>query len=81
MSLKMDESVIRLIDMLAQKLGISKKAVLENAVRYYAEMIESERDFDVFTHTFGSWRREESAAGTVDAVKNAMRQSLERYKP
>ena len=36
MSTRMDEAVIRRIGMLADKLGTSKKAVLENAVRHYA---------------------------------------------
>ena len=80
MSTRMDEAVIRHIDMLAKRLGTSKKAVLENAVRYYVEKIEAEQDFDVFTHTFGSWRRDKSAAETVHTIKDTMRKSQERYK-
>jgi hypothetical protein len=80
MSTRMDEAVIRHIDILAKRLGTSKKAVLENAVRYYAEKIEAELGFDVFTHTFGSWRREESPAETVRTIKDTMRKSQERFK-
>ena len=80
MSTRIDEAVIRYIGMLAEKLGTSKKAVLENAVRYYAEKIEEEQGFDIFTHTFGSWQRDESAAETVHAVKSGMRKSQERYR-
>ena len=80
MSTRMDEAVIRHIDMLAKRLGTSKKAVLENAVRNYVEKIEAEKGFDVLTHTFGSWQRDESAAETVRAIKDAMRTSQERYR-
>ena len=80
MSTRMDEAVIRHIDILAKKLGTSKKAVLENAVRYYVDKIEAELGFDVFTHTFGSWRRDKSAAETVHIIKDTMRKSQERYK-
>lgn len=80
MSTRMDEAVIQRIGMLAAKLGISKKAVLENAVRQYAEKIEAEQGFDILTHTFGSWERDESAAETVQSIKHAMRKSQERYK-
>lgn len=80
MSTRMDEAVIRYIGMLAKRLGTSKKAVLENAVRYYAEKIESEQGFDVLTQTFGSWQRDESAAETVRTIKETMRKSQERYK-
>ncbi len=80
MSTRMDEAVIRHIGMLAKKLGTSKKAVLENAVRYYVEKIEAEQGFDVLTHTLGSWQRDESATETVHTIKNTMRKSQERYK-
>ena len=80
MSTRMDEAVIRHIDMLAKKLGTSKKAVLENAVRYYVEKIEAEQGFDVLTDTFGCWQRDISAAQTVQTIKDAMRKSQERLK-
>ncbi len=80
MSTRMDDAVIRHIGMLAKRLGTSKKAVLENAVRHYAEKIDAEQEIDVFSYTFGSWQRDESAADTVKSVKGTMRQSQERYK-
>lgn len=80
MSTRMDEAVIRHIDMLATKLGTSKKAVLENAVRHYVEKIAAEQGFDVLTDTFGCWQRDKSAAETVQAIKDTMRKSQERFK-
>ena len=80
MSTRMDEDVIQHIGMLAKKLGTSKKAVLENAVRYYTEKIGAEQELDILSHTFGSWERNESTAETVKSIKDAMRQSQERYK-
>jgi predicted DNA-binding protein len=80
MSTRMDEAVIRHIGMLAKKLGTSKKAVLENAIRYYAEKIEAEQGFDMLTYTFGGRNRDKSAAETVSTIKDTMRKSQERYK-
>ena len=80
MSTRIDEAVIQYIGMLAKKLGTSKKAILENAVRYYAEKIEAEQGVDILTHTFGSWQRDESAAETAQSIKDSMRKSQERYK-
>lgn len=80
MSTRMDETVIQHIAILAKKLGTSKKAVLENAVRCYAENVGTEEDLDILKHTFGSWKRDESAAETVKAIKDTMRKSQERYK-
>lgn len=80
MSTRMDEAVIQHIGILAKKLGTSKKAVLENAVRHYAEKIESELGYDTLAETLGCWQRDETAGETVQKVKETMRQSLERHK-
>ena len=79
-STRMDEAVAQHIGMLAKKLGTSKKAVLENAIRYYVEKIEEEQSLDILTHTFGCWQRDESVAETLDVIKDTMRKSQERYK-
>lgn len=79
-STRMDEAVIQHIGMLAKKLGTSKKAVLENAVRLYSEKIEAEQGVDILSHTFGSWQRDESSSESVKRIKDAMRKSQERRK-
>ena len=79
-STRMDEAVIQHIGMLAKKLGTSKKAVLENAVRLYSKKIEAEQGVNILSHTFGSWQRDESSSETVKRIKDAMRKSQERHK-
>ena len=80
MSARIDEAVIRYIGMLAEKLGTSKKAVIENAVRLYLKEIEAREGFDLLAHTNGCWERDESADETVSNIKDVMRRSQERYK-
>lgn len=80
MSTRMDDAIVRRVGMLAKMLGTSKKAVLENAIRLYAEKVESEMRIDVLEHTSGCWKRDEDAAETVRSIKKAMRHSQERYK-
>ncbi len=80
MSTRVDEAVIRYIGMLADRLGTSKKAIIENAVRHYLEKIEEEEGFDILSYTFGCWERSESASEAVRVVKDTMRKSQERYK-
>ena len=81
MSTRMDEAVIQRIGMLAKKLGTSKKAILENAIRHYAEKMEAEFNLDLLEHTCGCWRRDESTSETVRSIKETMRESQERHKP
>ena len=80
MSARIDEAVIRYIGMLAENLGTSKKAVIENAVRLYLKEIEAGEGFDLLAHTSGCWERDESADETVGNIKDVMRRSQERYK-
>lgn len=80
LSTRMDEAVIQRINVLAKKLGTSKKAVIENAINCFAEKIASETDVDIFSETSGSWTRDASAADTVLEIRETVRKSLERYK-
>ena len=80
MSTRMDEAMIQQIGMLAKRLGTSKKAILESAVRHYADKVEADFETDVLAHTCGCWRRNESASETIRAIKETMRTSQERYK-
>jgi hypothetical protein len=80
MSARVDESVAHSIDVLAKKLKITKKAVIENAIRQFAEKVEAEQNVDILEYTCGSWRREESAADTVLRIREKMRKAQERHK-
>ena len=80
MSARVDESVAQRITVLAKKLKTTKKAVIENAIRQYAEKVEAEQKMDILEYTCGSWRREESAADTVQHIRGKMRKAQERHK-
>ncbi|MBI5583324.1 MAG: ribbon-helix-helix protein, CopG family [Deltaproteobacteria bacterium] len=78
-SARVDEATIRRISRLAHKLHTTKKAVIEAAVRSYAEKSELERDSDVWGETHGAWERQESPGETVKRVRQAFRESMRRY--
>ena len=79
-SARVDESVIRQIGVLAQQLGKTKKAVIEDAVRLYTEKIEEETNFDVLEQTLGAWHRAESPDRIVEEAREAFRRSMHRYQ-
>jgi predicted transcriptional regulator len=80
-SARVDEWVARRIGLLAQQLGTSKKRVLENAIRQYADSVERDRQKDVLDHTFGAWNRSEAPETTVERSREAFRRSmLKRHK-
>ena len=79
-STRLDESVIHRIDALSQMLGTSKKAVVESAIGMYAYQMEQDKNYDIFEHTCGAWQRDESPAETVESIRNAFRDSMNRYR-
>ena len=78
-SARVDESVIQQIGLLARELSISKKAVLESAIRQYAASVEAANKLEVFEVTCGSWKRQESPETTVRHSRSAFNQSMTRH--
>jgi hypothetical protein len=66
-SARVDESALRRIGSLARQLNTTKKKILEEAIRLYAEKVDAESKSNVFTQTFGTWKRHanEITVGTV----------------
>ena len=80
LSARVDESVIRRIGTLANQLGTTKKAIIEGAIRMYAEKIEKENDFDVLEQTLGAWQRSESPDKTIKRTRKEFRDTIHRHQ-
>ena len=81
LSARVDESVANRIGLLARRLRISKKKIIESAIESYAAQVDKEQDFDVFEHTCGAWQRKGSPGETVVKVRKAFRDSMKRHQP
>jgi predicted transcriptional regulator len=80
LSARLDESIVRRIGRLAQKLHTTKKAVIEAAILSYAEKSWPEQDLDIWEETHGAWQRRESPPETVQQARQAFRESMKRYQ-
>lgn len=78
LSARVDESVIRLIGILAQRQRTTKKAVIESAISAYAKTAEKGSGIDLLEQGFGAWRRRETAEETVEKARKAFRTSMQR---
>jgi hypothetical protein len=79
-SARVDEAVIRRIGSLARQLKTSKKRVLEDAVKWYAEKMETDSQSDIFKKTCGAWKRKESVEETVRNVRTAFNHAVKRFQ-
>ncbi len=78
LSVRVDESTLRRIGLLARRLNTSKKKIIESAIQMYARKIEEEQNLDVLDQTFGAWHREESADQLSQEARNVFRRSMMR---
>ena len=70
----MDESIVRRLGRLAQKLHTTKKA----AILSYEEKAETEKGIDIWEETHGAWKRREPPGETVKQVRQTFRESMKR---
>lgn len=81
LSARVDEPTIQKIGLLAQKLKKTKKAVIEEAIRSYANQSDLSQAIDILDQTCGAWNRTEPPLETVIRGREAFRKSMERHQP
>jgi len=79
-STRLDESLLDDLTRLAQRLGLSKKALLGELIRDRMAREESRGHPDVWAETAGSWKRRESPTTTVRTSRQAFREALEGHR-
>lgn len=79
-SARLDEKVVDEIDRLSRRLGISKKQLVEEAIRLRAGHGPS-RTTDVWQETAGAWQRSEPATATIRKSRRAIEHSMQRHAP
>lgn len=79
MSTRIDESVLALIDKIAREKKLSKKTIIEEAIKDFWEKTHNEKEIDLFQSSFGAWKRDESVDETVHRSRKAFNQSMHRH--
>lgn len=77
-SARIDESIAGRIRVLAHRLHVSKKSVIEKAILLYANEVEGMERRDILDETSGIWRRKEPASRTVEKARETFRRSMVR---
>lgn len=79
-SARIDDSIIRKIGDLSDKLHTSKKAIVERAIQLLWKDIEEKKQQDIFAETSGIWQRDETPAETVKTAKNEFKKSFRKHQ-
>lgn len=79
-STRLDESVVSELDQVVRRLGMTKRAFLEQAIRERARQLTAEHEADVWAATAGAWRRRESPAASVRKARRTLEASVGRLR-
>ncbi len=79
-STRIDESVVKRIELIARELGKSKKAVVEGAIQMFAEKVEKQKNIDPLECTWGAWKRKEKPGPTVKKTRETFQKSMLRHQ-
>ena len=78
-SARIDETIANLLDHLSRKYKLSKKKILENALKEYARIIGDGEEYDVFSETCGTWKRDERPGKLAEKARRPFVESMERH--
>jgi predicted DNA-binding protein len=79
-SARVDASTLARIELLARRLGKTKKRILEEAIERYEKAVQEHLSLDIFEQTSGAWKRPESAQTTAAKAREAFRASMLRHR-
>ena len=79
-STRLDEDLVRQIDRFVRERSITKKSLIEKALRAYLEEMGEKLGHDIVDRSFGAWKRDETAQETWSRAREAFNRGFERRK-
>ena len=77
-STRLEEATLNELARVTQKLGISKRQFLEEAIHQRAERAIGDVKGDAWSETLGAWRRDEAVSTTIRRARREFERGFER---
>ena len=78
-STRLDEELIERLDRVSRAIGVSKKKLVEDALRAHLDEMGQIDSPDVIDEACGAWKRREKPETTVRRVRKLFRDGLKRH--
>jgi len=78
-STRLDESLIKKIDNFIKSRSITKKSLVERALRAYLEAAGPNIDMGIIDQSFGIWKRDDKIHETWNRGRSAFNIGFKRY--
>lgn len=75
-SARVEESTVDLINRIAREKKLTKKRIIEEAIKHFWQEIDTEKGPGLFQTSFGAWKRDESSKKTVRRAREAFNKSM-----
>ena len=79
-STRINEDLARELDTYVKKRGLSKKRLVEAALRSYFKQKGAKPAHEILEQTFGAWKREESPEKTRAHAREEFNKSFHRHE-
>jgi len=78
LSARLDETVVDELERLSKRVGLSKKQLIEEAIRLRVARDRQGAAADVWAETCGAWRRRESPQRTIRRARETLEAAVTR---
>lgn len=78
-STRLDEDLIRQINIIAVKKSVSKKKLIEQALRAYLKKVVESVEHEIIDRSFAVWKRNETPEQTISRSRQTFREGFSRH--
>lgn len=78
-SARLDEAALDEMERVTQKLKMTKRQFLEEAIHLRARQLAEEEGGDIWSETLGAWNRREKGETTIHKVRKEFERSFGRH--
>jgi len=78
-STRLDESLIKQINIFVKDKSMSKKSLVETALKNYFEQAGLKMEYDIIERSFGIWQRSESVDNTWSQARETFNKGFRRH--
>ena len=78
-STRLDDDLVRQIDRFVRAKSITKKSLIEKALRAYFDQVGERMERDILECSFGLWKRDETAEETWTRARKTFNESFKRH--
>ena len=78
-STRMNDDLVRRVNRFVRERSMTKKGLIEKALREYLDRIDSDHEAGILARSFGSWKREEAPEDTLRKARDTFNEGFRRH--